>query len=145
MKWSEVTVRILKAGLLYFLFVFAVGFVLGPIRIFWLSPKIGERYAELLETPVMLCVIFLSARWIVRRRNLDGWSCLGMGLFSLALLLTTEFSVVLRLRNLSLDEYLAARDPVSGSVYYISLLLFALMPLLISRKSRADRAGQFRV
>jgi len=43
---------------------------------------------------------------------------------------------VLNLRGLTLEEYFAARDPVSGSAYYASVLLLALMPLLVNR-SRA--------
>ena len=43
-----------KAALLYFLNVFGAGFLLGPIRIFLLVPKIGVRAAELIEMPIML-------------------------------------------------------------------------------------------
>lgn len=43
--------RVLKAGLLNFPFVFGAGFVLGSLRIFWVIPRLGARTAELLETP----------------------------------------------------------------------------------------------
>ncbi|HWI12957.1 MAG TPA: hypothetical protein VNT02_01840 [Burkholderiales bacterium] len=38
------------------------------------------------------------------------------------------------LRGLTLQEYFAARDPVSGTVYHAMLLVFAAMPLLVYRK-----------
>jgi len=54
-----------------------------------------------------------------------------MGCIALALLLVAEFGLVLWLRGLSIREYLATRDPVSGTVYYVMLAVFAVMPLLV--------------
>jgi hypothetical protein len=127
--------RILKAGLIYFALVFGAGFVLGPIRLLWLVPRVGERVAELLELPVMLVVIVLAARWVVRRLALPSTAPrrLGMGGLALALMLAAEFGLVLGLRGLTPAEYFASRDPVSGTAYYASLLVFALMPLLLGR------------
>jgi len=59
--------QILKAGVLYFAFVFGAGFVLGSIRILWIVPRLGTRIAELMETPIMFAVTIVAARWIVRR------------------------------------------------------------------------------
>ena len=47
--------RILQAGVLYFALVFGVGFVLGPIRLFWIVPRVGTRVAELMESVWFLC------------------------------------------------------------------------------------------
>ncbi len=126
----------LKAGLLYFALVFGAGFVLGPIRVLWLVPRLGERIAELLEPPVMLVVIVLSARWIVRRFALPpvAASRLAMGGLAIGLLLAAEFAVVLWLRGMTLAEYFATRDPVSGTAYYAALAAFAVMPMLVERK-----------
>jgi len=102
--------RILKTGLLYFALVFGVGFALGPIRVLWATPRFGERTAELLEAPIMLFAIVLSARWIVRtlaeptRRRL-----LAVGTVALALLVATELTVVLSLRGLTFEEYVRTR------------------------------------
>jgi hypothetical protein len=128
--------KILKAGSLYFAFVFRAGFVLGPIRILWAVPRFGTRMAELMESPLMLVVIVLAAQWIVRRMSVPtaAASRLGMGCIALALMLAAEFLFVLRLRGLSISEYLATRDPVSGTVYYMMLVWVAVMPLLAARK-----------
>jgi hypothetical protein len=138
--------RILKAGVLYFALVFGAGLVLGPIRILWVVPHFGARIAELMETPIMLVVIILSARWIVRRFAVPATlpSRLSMGCVALALLLVAEFTLVLWLRGLSISEYLATRDPVSGTVYYLMLVVFALMPLVVARKQRSDAARALR-
>jgi hypothetical protein len=124
---------ILKAGVLYFALVFGAGFVLGTIRTQWVVLRVGTRTAELMETPIMLVVTIVTARWMVLRLAVPSAPSarLGMGCIGLALLLVAEFGLVLRLRGLSIREYLAMRDPVSGTVYYVMLAVFAVMPLLV--------------
>ncbi len=126
--------RILKAGTLYFALVFGAGFVLGPIRILWIVPRFGTRAAELMETPIMLVVTILAAGWIVRRLAVppNPISRLGMGCVGLGLMLVAEFTLVLWFRGLSISEYLASRDPVSGTVYYVMLGVFCIMPFLLA-------------
>jgi len=57
----------LRAGVLYFALVFGAGFVLGTIRTLWIVPRLSARMAELMETPIMLVITILAARWTVRR------------------------------------------------------------------------------
>jgi len=111
-------VRTLKAGILYFGVVFGAGFVLGPIRILYVEPRIGTRVAELLESPIMFLVSFLAARWIVSRLAVPRvfFQRLTMGGIALALLLLGEFFVVSWIRGLSFRDYVSTRDPVSGTV-----------------------------
>ncbi len=128
--------RVLKASALYFAIVFGTGFLLGPIRLLWLVPRVGTRSAELMETPVMLVVIIVAARWTVQRLALPPtyskrWA---MGMVALSFMLLAEFSLVLWLRGMSLKDYFATRDPVSGTVYYLALAVFAVMPRLLSSK-----------
>ena len=124
--------QILKAGVLYFALVFGAGFVLGTIRVLWVIPRLGVRTAELMEAPLMLGVTIAVARWVARRLRLPSSATarLGVGFTGLGFLLIAELGVALRLRGLTIREYVASRDPVSGTVYLVLLLLFALMPLL---------------
>ena len=126
----------MKAGALYFALVFGAGFLLGAFRVLVVVPRLGTRTAELIEAPIMLAVTFLAARWIVRRLAVPPVPArrLAMGAIALALLLAAEFGVVLGLRGLSLREYFATLDPVSGTVYYALLGVFALMPLFVARR-----------
>jgi type IV secretory pathway TrbD component len=128
-------VQILKAGALYFALVFGAGFALGAIRILWVVPRFATRIAELMETPIMFGVAILAARWIVRRLAVSPKlsSRLGMGCVGLGLMLVAEFTLVLWLRGLSISEYLASRDPVSGAVYYVMLGVFCILPLVAPR------------
>ncbi len=126
---------LMKCSAVYFAIVFGVGFLLGPIRILVLAPKVGERTAELLEMPVMLAVSAATAHWVLRRFPVPARTGLRLALGFLALLfmLLAEFALVMRLRNITIEQYFATRDPVSGTAYYLSLLLFALFPSLMDR------------
>ncbi len=128
--------QILKSGASYFLPVFAAGFALGTVRTLWIAPRTGVRTAELMEAPIMLAVSVLAARWVIRRLAVPYKMSLrlGMGFTALGLMLLAEFSLVLWGRGLSVHEYLATRDPVSGTVYYMLLAVFALMPMMVARR-----------
>jgi hypothetical protein len=51
----------------------------------------------------------------------------------IALVLMLLFRLVLWLRGFSIRQYLASCDSVAGTVYYMVLVLFAVMPLLVAR------------
>ncbi|HWT82986.1 MAG TPA: hypothetical protein VN648_29745, partial [Candidatus Methylomirabilis sp.] len=104
---AAIQMRTLKSGLLYFAFVFGAGFVLGTIRVLWAVPRLGERTAELMETPIMLVVTILAARWVVQRLALPRTPAkrLAVGLVALGLLLVAETTGVLFLRGLTIGEY----------------------------------------
>ena len=130
-----------KPALVYFLIVFGAGFILGTIRVLFVLPLFGERTAELLEIPLMLAVIVLAARWITRQYLLQAQprEQLAVGWIALGCMLAAEFLVGLTLRGLSPMEIWFHRDPVSGTAYYLSLLLFAAMPRLLARRQRPQR------
>jgi hypothetical protein len=135
--------RVLKIGALYFAVVFAAGFLLGAIRVVWVVPHVGARVAELAEAPLMLVVSFLVARWLVHRYRTIGTSAswLSVGVVGLVLMLSFEFTAVLWLRGMSIAEYFAHRDPVSGAVYFLSLGVFGILPLLLSLRRRSPVAA----
>jgi hypothetical protein len=124
--------QVMKAGVLYFALVFGAGFVLGTVRTLWVVPRVGTRKAELMETPIMLVVTIVAARWTVLRLSVSAmWSArLEMGCIALVLMLIAEFGFMLWIRGISIREYLAKRDRVSGTAYYLMLLVFAILPLL---------------
>lgn len=127
--------RTIKAGIAYFALVFGAGFVLGSIRVPFLVPRLGERMAELIEMPFMLIVIVLAARFIVRRFASPATALvrLGIGGIALGLLLAAEIVLAIAIQDRSLGDYVASRDPVSGSVFLALLVIFAVMPLVIER------------
>jgi hypothetical protein len=124
-----------QAGLTYFALVFGTGFALGAIRVPFLVPRLGERTAELLEMPLMFIAIVFAARYVVRKFSIAPltWPRLHVGLLALALLVAAELSLVFALQQRSLAQYVAGRDPISGSVYLLMLWVFALMPLILAK------------
>jgi hypothetical protein len=123
---------VLRAAALYFAIVFAVGFLLGAVRVPFLVPRLGERLAELAEMPLMFIAIFLAAGYVVRRYSVSvsarGWALVGVA--ALALLVCAELLLAVILAGRGVGEYIASRDPVSGTVYLGMLLVFAAMPWL---------------
>lgn len=134
---SRRSANILKAAFSYFAIVFTAGMILGPIRVLFAVPRLGERIAEVLEMPLVIVVMVLAARWVVRKFHLppDAISRLAVGFIALSCGLVFEL-LVLKWRGLALAEYFATRDPVSGAAYYLALMLFGFMPLLVRRSKR---------
>ncbi len=130
--------RTLKAGSAYFLLVFAAGFALGVVRELWLAPWLGAIAAELLEMPIMLAVVVVSAGWTVRRFALPKTltARLGTGALAVAWLLFAEIVLVIGLRGMTLVEYLAGRVPLTSGLYAASLALMLVMPWLLGRVGR---------
>src|SRR3990172_11480754 len=89
-----------------------------------------------IEAPIMLVATILAARWVARRGTVPPTTSarLGVGFVALSILLVAEFTVVLWLRGLTIDQYFASRDPVAGTVYIVMLGVFAIMPLLVARR-----------
>jgi hypothetical protein len=133
--------RRFKAGMLYFAIVLGTGFILGLVRVPFIVPRLGERYAELAEMPIMFIVIVIAARHIVRRYALDSdvGIRLQVGFLALALAVSAELLLVTLIQSRSIAQYIASRDPVSGSVYIVLLLLFALMPAMLVYKTSRTR------
>jgi hypothetical protein len=125
----------LKAGVLYFVLVFAAGFVLGTIRTLWVVPRLGVRTAELMEAPIMFGVSVLAARWVVRHVGIPPLRSrrLALGCIALGLMLLVEFTLVLWIRGLTIRGYFETRDPVSGAVYFVTLGAFAVIPIFVGR------------
>jgi hypothetical protein len=128
--------RRFKPGIIYFLLVFGAGFVLGIIRVLLIVPIVGDRAAELVEMPLMLLATVLAARWITRRfpEPRTNASRLAIGGIALGLMLAAEMAVGIGLRGMAATEVFLNKDPVSGTAYYLSLLLFAAMPWIVSRR-----------
>jgi hypothetical protein len=120
------------AGLVYFALVLGTGFVLGVFRVPFVVPRIGERWAELAEMPIMAAAIFFSAGYVLRHFpeiNFP-WKSLIVGFLALALTVGAELGLAVALQSQTLAEYLDSRDKVSGSVYLVMLIVFALMSRL---------------
>ena len=122
----------IRATLVYFAIVLGTGFLLGMVRAPFLVPRIGERWAELAEMPIMGATIFFAAGYILRRFPAIHFPsrALVVGFLALTLSVVAELGLAVAFQSQTLSEYLAGRDRVSGSVYLAMLVVFALMPRL---------------
>ena len=122
----------IRPVMVYFALVFGAGFLLGVLRVPFLVPRIGERWAELAEMPIMAGVIFFCAGFILKRypEVRSHWRSLVAGLLAFALMICAELGLAIVLQDQTLREYIASRDKISGSVYLALLVVFALMPRL---------------
>ena len=131
-----------RAALTYFAIVLGTGFVLGMFRVPILVPRIGERWAELAEMPIMAAVIFIAAGFVLRRypEVCSPGRSLVAGFLALGLSVAAELGLAVALQDQTLTEFINSRDKVSGSVYIALLLVFAVMPRLrLSNRAQAAR------
>lgn len=90
----------------------------------------------------MLVAILLAAGWIGRRFSIAGGSTarVAVGVLALALALAAEILFGIAFQGLSLVEVFTKHDPVSGSIYYALLGLFAGMPWLFWKYRKHETA-----
>ena len=134
---------ILKAGITYFVLVFGAGFALAFVRLPFLVPRFGVRAAELMEAPVMLAVIFWASRRLAQRNPaMSRPARFAAGVSALILLVTAELALAYFLGARSPSQYIASRDPISGSVYLASLVFFALAPALWNSQTGPNNSSK---
>ncbi|MGH7306011.1 MAG: hypothetical protein ACRELZ_22220 [Candidatus Rokuibacteriota bacterium] len=115
--------------------VFAVGWVLGPIRTLLLEPRVGPLAAVVLEAPRMVAVMIVAARWVLGRPRVVPALATraAIGLVALTLLLVAELAGARWLRGLSSQDYLEDRRSPPGAISLLLFLLFAVIPVIVRR------------
>jgi len=128
--------KTVHGAIVYFALVFGIGLLLGSVRVPFIVPRIGERYAELAEMPLMFIAIFFASRHVLQKygQKTGSVGLIGIGIIALLLLVGAELLLAVLLAGRGFGEYIASRDRVSGSVYLAVLLVFAAMPWLQARK-----------
>jgi membrane associated rhomboid family serine protease len=122
--------RSFKAGAVYFLLLYVIGFLLGATRELLLAPRLGVVMASALEAIPLLAAIFHFAPLIARRFGIPPKSGgrLLMGFFGLTLLIGAEIAMTRAMRGLSPEQWLAHFASFEGVIYAVLLLAFAAMP-----------------
>lgn len=124
------TARAILAGLLYAIALFALGFVLGPLRELVLAPRLGAFVATLVEAVPMVAAMAWIAPRIARGRGLPARSGarIGMGLAGLACVMAAELVLARLLRGIGPGAALAHYATPAGLVGAAMLGIFAAMP-----------------
>ena len=126
------------AAALYFLATFSVGFLLGPIRVLLLEPRIGAVAATLCEAPLLLIAMAVAALWTPQLVGVTTSlaAMLAIGIGALALQQVADLLVGVLLRGLSARQQFARLATPEGAIYAALLALFALLPALVNRTGR---------
>lgn len=120
---------ILRAAIAYWAVVFALGFVLGTLRVLWLAPLVGLIPAILIELPVILAASWMAAGWLVRRFAITtAGAALAMGGFAFALLMAAEFALALGLMGQTPGQWIAGLCEPHAAIGLAGQTAFALMP-----------------
>jgi hypothetical protein len=128
-----------KAGLAYFATVFAVGFVLGALRVLVVVPRVGEMAGVLIELPIMLLVSWVVCGWLLNRFSVPYKPTLGvlMGAVAFALLMLAELWVSVFAFGRSLAEHFGSYRSLNAILGLAGQLGFAAFPYIRIKQGRA--------
>lgn len=121
--------RIASAAIVYWAVVFALGFVLGTIRVTWIIPLVGLMPATLLELPIILAASWFAAGWLVRRFAIERPSeALAVGALAFAILMAAECALAAALVKQSPAQWLTGLAEPHALLGLAGQAVFALMP-----------------
>ncbi len=132
--------RVLHAAAIYFALVFAAGLLLGPARVIWIEPWLGNAIAVLLEAPFLIAAMWFASRAAPKWAGASGgWpSFLAIGVAALLMQQIADLAVGFGLRGMTFSDQLAHFATPAGMIYAATLIFFALMPLIRMRRVGRD-------
>ena len=130
--------RALLAGTAYFLALFALGFVLGAIRVMFVAPRFGQLAATSAEVPIMLAAAFFVCRWVILHWQVQRTSAIrwAMVVWFLAALLLFETLLGATLCARTLAEQWAALATSAGLLGLFAQIIAALLPVFVGKVER---------
>ena len=130
-----------RAGLVYALAVFAVGFALGTIRVLLVAPRFGATMAVLTEAPFMLAASWWVCLKCTARFRVSAYvrARLLMGLVAFATLLAAEIGLAAVAFGESPVDYLLRLRSLPAAIGLWAQIAFASFPLLQAGARRVGR------
>jgi hypothetical protein len=127
--------RAIEAGSVYAIIVFAIGFILGTIRVLLVAPRLGETTAVIIEAPMMLAASWFVCRWCVGRLSVRRTvpPRLLMGLVGFLVLMSAEVALGTVLGR-SLVDQVAAYKSTPGAIGLSAQMVFAVFPVIQVRR-----------
>jgi len=120
----------IRAGVIYALIVFLIGFIFGTVRVLLLIPQVGETVAVSLETPLMLAASWFVCRWCVDLldvpRRVGARAVMGVVAFTVLMLAILGLSALVFGRSEA--EFAASYASVSGAIGLVAQIIFAIFP-----------------
>jgi hypothetical protein len=127
--------RALTAGTVYFLILFALGFVLGTLRVTVVVPRLGAFAATMAEVPVMLAAAYFTCRWMIRHWNVPPTLSIRLTMMAWFLLLLFLFETLLgtMLFGRTLNTQVAALVTPAGMLGLSAQMIAAFLPVFVGR------------
>lgn len=121
-----------EAGVTYAATGFAIGCLLGAVRILVLAPRVGATAAVLLEVPIILAASWcLSSIWMKRLDiGAEIRTRILVGAVAFVTLMTLEVMLWTGLFHRSIGAYLAGLKSLAGAIGFVAQLCFATFPFL---------------
>lgn len=124
--------NILKAGIFYFLGVFAMGFILGAIRSLFLVSYTGPVIAVLIEIPIMLVFAWHLCLLLTRKLEISSeiYGRLVMGFVAFSCLMTGEVLIAILLQEGRMTDFFLTFDLPENRIGLGGQIAFALFPVI---------------
>ena len=134
----------LLAGTMYFAGVFALGFLLGTLRVLVFSTLLDETILVLLEVPIILCASWVFCSYLITKLSVEAKIAdrILMAGAALALLLAAEIGVSILGFERSLSDHLDHYTAPASQIGLFGQLLFAVFPVVqlhLPEGPRSDR------
>jgi hypothetical protein len=121
--------RVALAAITYWAVVFALGFVLGTVRVLWVIPRVGLMPATLLELPIILTASWFASGWILRRFAIASrGEALILGVLAFAILMAAECALAGVLSGETPAQWLAGLRQPHALLGLAGQAVFALLP-----------------
>jgi len=131
-----------KAGLLYFIGVFAVGFAFGGIRMIALAPTVGETWAVVIESPFILGISWLLCARAIALMQVPAnrGERIVMGSVALTSLLIAEYFLWVGMFGESTAGFFQRYGTLAGLYGLVGQVAYGLIPLIQMHTSSGGRA-----
>ena len=122
----------LRAGAAYFAIVFALGFLLGTIRVLVMIPALGATPAVLIELPILLFASWQICGWLLRRYAVPNSTStrVVMGAFAFALLMLVELAMATLAFGQTVSAYLQGFHETHAWIGLLGQIGFAVIPAI---------------
>ena len=129
---------LLRFAAYYALGIFALGFVLGTVRILVLQPLMGPLAAVCIEVPVMLTASWFYSSWLLSKHTTTyhTTTLLVWGLAAFVLLLCLELALATLVFGQPVQAFFTALLTPAGAVGLAAQFMFGLLPAIQGRLHR---------
>jgi len=131
-------IKSIAAGALYFVFVFAIAFALGAVRVSFVAPVTGAVWATALELPFTLAASWVVTTGVMRRAGITTLRpAVAMSATAFVLLMGAEAAGAMLIFGRTFGEHLQSFATPAGALGLAGQIVFGLFPVVqVQRAAR---------